>query len=484
MSTIAQEPRSAAAQCLIDAGLQDRILLPGTDAYPDRINSYFCNSAKLNPACILQPKSALQVAIAVEALAASKQKFAIRSGGHMNWTGCNNIGKTGVTIDLGLLNRTQFNAATGTAEIGSGARWETVYEELEKYGRVVAGAREPNVGVGGFLLGGGNTFYGQLHGLDCDNVVAYEVVLANGNIVMATKDAHPDLFQVLKGGGNNFGIVTKFTMATFPSSKLWGGWIISPQSVLPEVPEAIAKFTARSSKHLNSTLGLAVCHNPLAGGDAVFSLCVSVDPVDSYAFTDITALEQIKSNLKESTLAELNSYSSLATNFYNVWNTLCIKTDPTIIAKAIELYNAMEALVKKKIDANDYTSHISFQPIPRTYYKEKGGAIRSNILGMDRFGHDVIAIQAALSVRTQNLADWARPLVQKMVRELRDFAESQPDGLCPWLHLNWAGPEQKVLQSYGIENVEKMRLTAKKYDPNGVFQRLCPGGFKIADVQE
>ncbi|KAI1264037.1 hypothetical protein F5Y18DRAFT_94427 [Xylariaceae sp. FL1019] len=484
MSTIAQGHPSTRAQCLIDAGLKDSILLPSNDAYAKRIDSYFCNSAKLNPACIFQPKSALQVATAVKALAASKQKFAIRSGGHMNWTGCNNIGDTGITIDLGLLNQTQFDGVTETAEIGSGARWGEVYSELEKHGRVVAGAREPQVGVGGFLLGGGNTFYGPQYGLGCDTVVAFEVVLADGNIIVATKDEYSDLFQVLKGGGNNFGIVTKFTMTTLPSTKLWGGFVISPPSVVPRVPEVITNFTANSSKHLDSTLNLVVCHNPRAGGDAVLTLCTSVEPAETSAFSGVTALEQQFNNLKESTLSELIAYASLPTNYYNVWNTLTIKSDATIIAKAIDLYNAMEEQVKQIVDGGDYTSHIALQPIPKLYYTEKSGAIRSNILGMDRFGHDAILIQAAISVRTQDLANMARPLVHNMILELREFAESQPDGLCPWLHLNWASPEQKVLQSYGVENLEKMRSAAKKYDPGEVFQRLCPGGFKIVDAED
>lgn len=100
----------------------------------------------------------------------------------MNWAGSNNIAD-GVTIDLGFLNLTQYEPDTKTVCIGPGAKWKDVYAELEKYGRVVVGAREAEVGVGGFLLGGGNTFYTPRYGFACDNVIAYEVVLADGRIV-------------------------------------------------------------------------------------------------------------------------------------------------------------------------------------------------------------------------------------------------------------------------------------------------------------
>lgn len=172
------------AQPLVDAGLQSRILLPKDAEYTTRINSYWCNNAKLNPACILQPRSATEVSKAIKALAQSRQAFAVRAGGHMNWAGSNNI-NAGVTIDLGFLNSTRYDPDTQTSRLGPGAKWKDVYAELGNHGRTVVGAREAECGVGGFLLGGGNTFHTPSHGFACDNVVAYEVVLADGRIITA-----------------------------------------------------------------------------------------------------------------------------------------------------------------------------------------------------------------------------------------------------------------------------------------------------------
>lgn len=172
------------AQPLIGVGLESRILLPTDAEYAARIGSYWCNNAKLKPACILQPRSASEVSKAIKALAQARQVFAVRAGGHMNWAGSNSI-DGGVTIDLGLLSSTQYDAHTQTARLGPGARWKDVYAELGKHGRTVVGAREGECGVGGFLLGGGNTFHTPSCGFACDNVVAYELVLADGRIVTA-----------------------------------------------------------------------------------------------------------------------------------------------------------------------------------------------------------------------------------------------------------------------------------------------------------
>ncbi|KAK3334283.1 hypothetical protein B0H65DRAFT_446958 [Neurospora tetraspora] len=120
----------------------------------------------------------------------------------MGW-GSNNI-DGGVVIDLGLINNIAYDAATETVDLGPGARWREVYSELQKYGRAVAGGRDGDVGVGGLLLGGGNTYFTARKGFACDNVISYEVILADGRITTADKYKHADLFRVLKGAGGEY----------------------------------------------------------------------------------------------------------------------------------------------------------------------------------------------------------------------------------------------------------------------------------------
>ena len=185
-------------ELLDKAGLQAQVLVPTDANYVTCQDSYWSNSAKLKPACVVRPRSADEVSLTLKTLIAAGQKFAVRSGGHTQFAGSNNI-EGGVTIDLGLLNSTRFNEADETVDLGPGARWREVYDELHKYGRVVAGGREGNVGVAGLILGGGNTFLTARRGFACDNVVAYEVVLADGCVVTADATSHADLFRALKG---------------------------------------------------------------------------------------------------------------------------------------------------------------------------------------------------------------------------------------------------------------------------------------------
>ncbi len=293
------------AECLAAAGLQSQVLVPGEAEYDARQDSYWSNSAKISPAAIVRPRSAGEVAAALKALVGAKQRFAVRSGGHTNWAGSNNI-EGGVTIDLSLLNAVVYDAAHETADIGPGCRWREVYAELHKHGRVVAGGREGNVGVAGLILGGGNTFFTARRGFACDNVVAYEVVLADGRIVVADKDNHADLFRALKGGSNNFGIVTKFTMTAIPCDKVWGGMAFLPKDVIPAATDALVAFTDNVANDPDSNLVAMFTHMPDFKSVVVATLYANVAGVERPpAYDKWLALPEILNTVKMTSVSEM-----------------------------------------------------------------------------------------------------------------------------------------------------------------------------------
>ncbi|KAK4206111.1 putative fad binding domain protein [Rhypophila decipiens] len=227
----------------LEASLEHIMLLPNDPDYALRNGSYYSNSAKLRPVCILQPQSTSEVAEAVKTLVAGRHHFAVRSGGCNFWPS-NNI-DDGVTIDLNLLDAIEYDKEADTVSIGPGARWGQVYEELEKYDRTVGGGRETSVGVGGLVLSGGNNFFSGGHGLTCDQAIAFEVVLANGDIVLAKEGAeHGDLLIALRGGGSNFGVVTRITMRTIPCGLVWGGGrVFSTEVMFADAAKSLVEIT-------------------------------------------------------------------------------------------------------------------------------------------------------------------------------------------------------------------------------------------------
>ncbi|KAL4789171.1 hypothetical protein BDV19DRAFT_374555 [Aspergillus venezuelensis] len=244
-SATSQIFRTCLCLALASSEIGDKILHPEDSAYNKSVTSYWAVNVQLEPTCIIQPGSADDVSIAVQILTGaggdSPCKFAVRSGGHMTWAGANNI-DTGVTIDLSHMNSTVYNKEAKTASILPGSRWEAVYKNLEAYNVVVPGGRTGPVGVGGFLLGGGNSFHAARVGLACDNVINYEVVLASGQIVNANNVTNVDLFKALKGGSNNFGIVTKYDLKTIDNAHLWGGITVYDNSTTSQQIAAITKF--------------------------------------------------------------------------------------------------------------------------------------------------------------------------------------------------------------------------------------------------
>ncbi|KAF7982402.1 hypothetical protein HWV62_28503 [Athelia sp. TMB] len=144
----------------------------------------------------------------------------VKGGGHaMNPLFSSTMG---VQIYMCRLNKVQYRSKTQTVDIGAGCVWDEVYGEMAKQGRnIVGGASASGVGVAGYLLGGGYSLKTNQYGLGIDNVTAIQVILPNGEVHVVHEGHLPDLFTALKGGGNNFGIVTRFTLKTHPQGKTW-----------------------------------------------------------------------------------------------------------------------------------------------------------------------------------------------------------------------------------------------------------------------
>ena len=168
--------------------------------------------------------------------------FAIRSGGHTPFPGSAST-DGGILISLETFNATSIDVGRGIASVGPGSRWIHVYEYLEPYGLGVLGGRVPPVGVGGLITGGGLSFFSTARGLACDNVAAFQVVLADSSIVIASATENKDLFWALKGGSNNFGIVTRFDLYTVPiPGGVWGGVLHYTPDKFSNVSDAIAEY--------------------------------------------------------------------------------------------------------------------------------------------------------------------------------------------------------------------------------------------------
>lgn len=193
------------------------------------------------PNCVVEPTSTQDVSAAIFVLSSlsvytkfsDECKFGIKSGGHTPQKGAANQ-PAGVTIDLGALKQVDVSADRAKTSVGPGNRWVDVYTKLDALGLATPGGRVATVGVGGLVTGGGVSFFSGRYGLVCDNVINYELVLPYGKVVNVNSSSSPDLFKALKGGSNNFGVVTRFNIRTFESGPFWGGEVLYPITTISQ----------------------------------------------------------------------------------------------------------------------------------------------------------------------------------------------------------------------------------------------------------
>jgi FAD/FMN-containing dehydrogenase len=126
----------------------------------------------------------------------------------------------GPLISTKELNEVTFHPESMTVTVGPGNDWQDVHKALEGTNVTVVGGRIGEVGVGGYVLGGGLSFLSTQYGWAANNIVSFEVVLANATVVTASNSSHTELYRALKGGGNNYGIITSYEMVAHPMGEV------------------------------------------------------------------------------------------------------------------------------------------------------------------------------------------------------------------------------------------------------------------------
>jgi FAD/FMN-containing dehydrogenase len=207
MTTTAQLPTTTRPH------FDGEVLSPGTPAY-DAARTVWNGMIDHHPALIVRCATVTDVVSAVRMARERELEIGVRCGGH-NIAG-HAVPDGGLMIDLTGLDRVTVDPAALRARVQGGAMLGALDRATQPYGLATTAGNISHTGVGGLTLGGGMGWLARQHGLTCDNVVSYTVVTAEGDVVRATVDEHPDLFWGLRGGGGNFGIVVEFEFRLHP----------------------------------------------------------------------------------------------------------------------------------------------------------------------------------------------------------------------------------------------------------------------------
>ena len=202
------------------------------------------------PAAIAVPWNAAEVSDAVRSAAADGLRVAAQRTGH-NAAPLGSLAKT-VLMRTGGLGGVELDADKGSARVGAGALWGDVLPRASELGLAALHGSSPNVGIAGYTLGGGVSFYDRRHGLACNRVTAIELVIAGGEQIRVDADNEPDLFWALRGGGGSFGVVTAIEFDLLPLPEIFAGALLFPAEQASEVLHGWLDWTAGMPEEMMS----------------------------------------------------------------------------------------------------------------------------------------------------------------------------------------------------------------------------------------
>ena len=220
--------------------IRGKLLLSGFDGY-DAARRVLNPTIDRHPALIVQPSGAADIMNAVKFARERSMLLAVKCGGH-SFSGKSTC-EGGMQIDLSTFRSARVDVDTQTAYISGGSLLGELDHEAMAQGLVTTAGTVSHTGVGGLTLGGGFGRLARRFGLALDNVTGVDIVTADGKLIHADANEHPDLYWGVRGGGGNFGIVTSFEFKLHPMQRnVIGGDVVFPLSALPGVLKVYADY--------------------------------------------------------------------------------------------------------------------------------------------------------------------------------------------------------------------------------------------------
>ncbi|MEZ5565423.1 MAG: FAD-binding oxidoreductase [Gammaproteobacteria bacterium] len=246
--------------------LRGPLLLPGQDGY-ERARHVWNGMIDRRPALIAQCTGATDVSNAVQFARSNNLLVAVRGGGHS--TSGQSVCDGGLMIDLSAMRGVRVDPRAKRAFVPAGSLLGELDRESQHFGLATTAGTVSHTGTAGLTLGGGFGRLGRRFGLACDNMLAADVVTADGEVRRASQDENPDLYWGLRGGGGNFGVVTSFEFRLHEVQPvILGGSIIYPFSQARDVLTFLANFAETAPDELN--LDCAIVAPP--GGEPMVML--------------------------------------------------------------------------------------------------------------------------------------------------------------------------------------------------------------------
>ena len=426
-----------------------------SDATYDAERRVYYGGIETFPAAIIRPANAADVQRIVASARADNLEIAVRSGGHSLAGHSSTNG--GVVIDLRSLAAIDVDPSTQTLWAGAGAEAIAVTKAAEKHGLAIGFGDSGSVGVGGITLGGGVGYLTRKFGLTIDSLLSADVVTADGRLLQVDSDHHPDLFWAIRGGGGNFGIVTRFKFQLHALPQLTGGML-----VLPATPDTIQGFTAASLAAPDELSSIA---NIMPAPPMPFL------PTEVHGRLVILGMLAYAGSPEDAELA-LAPFRRLATPLADMvkptaYSSMYPPEDPNARPTAVARSMYLDAIDPSRAATIHEYLTTSDAPVRVAQIRVLGGAA-------SRVGADATAYAHRSKAMIVNVAafyngDDDRARRSAWVREFE--AALRPDD--GDVYVNFLGDEgpERVRAAYGGATWDRLRRIKAIYDPANVFHR-------------
>jgi hypothetical protein len=440
--------------------------------------SYFWSQQQQvpKPECIVKPEKSIDVSTVVLLSRLTQCPFAVRSGGHAAFSGASSV-DGGMTVTFERMKDITLSQDKKIAAIQSGNLWYDIYTNLQNDSLAVVGGRVSAIGIGGLTTGGGISYFANEYGWACDNVASFEVVTASGLIVNASPTHFSDLYWALRGGGNNFAIVTKFNLETFAHGpQMFGGQRRFFNTSFPAAIDAFVNLGVNSANDTKAAQFIAITLNAASGTKVAIAELEYADPVAEPAiFEEYRKIPAFSDTTKLDTLAYFTQQLNVSNpkGYRETFWTASSKLDREMVQFVFDV--SFEEFAKiRDVQGIVPANTLQIITVPQlTQMQKKGG----NALGLKPADGPIFLIN--LSTRWDKTEDDDRVMQANanVVRRMEEEAKRR-DMVNDYLYMNYASQYQDVIGSYG-DSTERLKSVAKKYDPTAVFQKLQPGYFKL-----
>jgi len=443
------------------AALDGRVISPG-DADYDAARSLFYGDMDNRPMVIIRPLDAAEVAAVIDLARQTGLPLAVRSGGHS--AAGYSVVDGGIVLDLSCMKALELDLEARTAWAESGLTAGEYTAAVGEHGLVTGFGDTGSVGIGGITLGGGIGYLVRRYGLTIDSLLAAEIVTADGSILRVDNDDHPDLFWALRGGGGNFGVVTRFKFQLHELDQIMGGML-----VLPATPEVVAGFMtlAEAAGEDLSTIANVMSAPPMPflppevhGKLILMAMMVYAGPLED-AKLALAPFRALAAPLAD--MLRPMRYAEMFPEEEGGYHPTAIGHNMFI--KHVDL-NTAETIVRF-LEASD-------APIRVAQLRALGGVLA-------RVPEDATAYAHRKSPIMVNLAAFYSTPSEKASRQrwIEEFAEAIDQG-DPGVYTNFMGDEpERVRAAYPGATWERLVQIKQRYDPRNLFrlnQNIPPAG--------